>query len=221
MTKRKRTILMSVVTLLLCVAVAAGGTYALFTDDATVENHLVAGKLDITLTRIRLDKYTLNGAGYLYSPDPDTNPVDFSNKTNENIFGFDDYGTDEQEKIVPGSKFVATLEVKNNSDVAFGYYVDVVCKDKKDGEDLAKQVKITVNSDDNSAFVGEGLTVKGPNGYISAVEIGKSSTFVVTVEFVDSHVDNTIEDNNLAQGEKVLFDLVVTAVQLTQAPANP
>ena len=67
----------------------------------------------------------------------------------------------------------------------------------------------------------EGLTVKGPNGYISAVEIGKSSTFVVTVEFVDSHVDNTIEDNNLAQGEKVLFDLVVTAVQLTQAPANP
>ena len=51
MTKRKRSVLLSILTLVLCLSVVAAGTYALFTDDVTFEEHLNAGSLDITLIR--------------------------------------------------------------------------------------------------------------------------------------------------------------------------
>ena len=66
MTKKKRTILLSVMTAVLCLALVAGGTYALFSDQVTLTNHLEAGKLDITLTRTYLKTKSLNSqTGYL------------------------------------------------------------------------------------------------------------------------------------------------------------
>ena len=209
---------------MLCLAVVAGGTYALFTDTATVKNHLNAGKLNITLTRTSLTKTTLNADGFLHTPTPDTERKDFSGKTTSNAFDIENVGQANEEKIVPGTTFVAEFEIANNSDVAFGYWIDIVCTDASAGEDLAKQLRITVNSDDNSAFVGQGLTVKGDNqGYIDVVPIGEISTFTITVEFVDSHEQGSnIDHNDLAQGESIHFDLVVNAVQVkSNAPANP
>jgi len=53
-TTKKRSVLLSVMTLVLCLALVAGGTYALFSDQVTLTNHLEAGTLDITLTRTKL-----------------------------------------------------------------------------------------------------------------------------------------------------------------------
>ena len=208
MTKRKRSVLLSVLTLLLCLAVVAAGSYALFTDEVRFEEHLQAGTLDISLIRTHLVKTTLDKDGYLDSIEiPDD--IDYTKTNPENAFGLI-----AGEKVVPGSKFVATFEIQNNSDVAFGYTIDIVCKNKSEGENLAKQLKVTVNSDDNS----EGLSVTGKNGYIEAVTIGDTATFTVTVEFVDSHATTGVEANNLAKNQKIYFDLVVNAIQLTEAP---
>ena len=221
-TNRKRTLLFSSAMILLCMIIIMGMTWALFTDTATVKNHLQAGNLDITLQRVALTQKTLDKDGYLtkklVQKETDA-PVDFSKATNENVFGLE-----ANEKIVPGTKFVAKMQIKNEatySDVAFGYWIEVVFKGNAGG-DLAKQLKITVNTGkDKSDFVGEGLKVGGENNYIDVLPIGASDNFTVTVEFLDSAIpENNIADNNLAQGEEIYFDLVVHAVQVTEAPAS-
>ena len=221
MNNKKRSILMSVSLILICVSIIASTTWALFTDTQEVNNHLKAGDMDITLTRTGLTKTTLNDRGYLVTLEKDTTPKDFSEATSENIFDLaktDDVVT---ELIVPGSKFVAEMEIKNQSDVAFGYWIEIVCKDQTKGADLAKQLKVTVRtSADQSDFVGKGLIVRGENnGYIEELAIGMTGTFTVTVEFLDSAIEeNQIENNNLAKGNELAFDLVVHAVQVTKDP---
>ncbi len=211
-TNRKRALLVSASVILLCMTVIVGMTWALFTDTQKVSNHLQAGDLAITLKRTELTKTTLNAGGKLVTSEPDTNPKNFSNPTDENVFGIV-----EGEKIVPGTKYVAKMQIENHSDVAFGYWIEIVCADKTNGADLAKQLKVTVNTgSDASAFVNDGLTVGGSSNYVGELIIGATAEFTVTVEFLDSFVaENNIDHNDLAQGENLSFDLVVHAVQAT------
>ena len=211
-TNRKRALLVSASVILLCMTIIVGMTWALFTDTQKVTNHLQAGDLSITLKRTELTKTTLNAQGKLVTSAPDTTTKNFSNPTDENVFGIV-----EGEKIVPGTKYVAKMQIENNSDVAFGYWVEIVCTDKTNGADLAKQLKVTVNTGtDASASVNDGLTVGSSSNYVGELIIGATAEFTVTVEFLDSFVaENNIDHNDLAQGENLSFDLVVHAVQAT------
>lgn len=212
-TNRKRALLVSASIILLCMTIIVGMTWALFTDTKNVSNHLQAGDLSITLKRTELTKTTLNTSGKLVTSDPDKTVVNFSNSTDKNVFGIVD-----GEKVVPGTKYVAKMKIENHSDVAFGYWIEIVCTDKTNGADLAKQLKVTVNTgSDASAFVNDGLTVKGASGgYVGELIIGASAEFTVTVEFLDSFIaENNIDHNDYAQGENLSFDLVVHAVQAT------
>lgn len=211
-TNRKRALLVSASVILLCMTIIVGMTWALFTDTQKVTNHLQAGDLSITLKRTELTKTTLNAQGKLVTSDPDTTTKNFSNPTDENVFGIV-----EGEKIVPGTKYVAKMQVENHSDVAFGYWIEIVCTDKTNGADLAKQLKVTVNTgSDASASVNDGLTVGSSSNYVGELIIGATAEFTVTVEFLDSFVAaNNIDHNDLAQGENLSFDLVVHAVQAT------
>ena len=156
MTRRNRSVLLSVLVLVLCLALIAGGSYALFTDEITLDQHLQAGTLKATLIRTELVTKELDDKGFLVSNenDPDKRRINFTEATTENAFGIE--STD---KIVPGSKYVAKFELSNTGDTAFGYWIEIGCTDKEDGENLAKQVKITVNNDKNSAF--DGIVSKG------------------------------------------------------------
>ena len=211
-TNRKRALLVSASVILLCMTIIVGMTWALFTDTQKVTNHLQAGDLSITLKRTELTKTTLNAQGKLVESAPDTTTKNFSNPTDENVFGIV-----EGEKIVPGTKYVAKMQIENNSDVAFGYWIEIVCTDKTNGADLAKQLKVTVNTgSDASASVNDGLTVGSSSNYVGELIIGATAEFTVTVEFLDSFVaENNIDHNDLAQGENLSFDLVVHAVQAT------
>ena len=211
-TNRKRALLVSASVILLCMTIIVGMTWALFTDTQKVTNHLQAGDLSITLKRTELTKTTLNAEGKLVTSAPDTTTKNFSNPTDENVFGIV-----EGEKIVPGTKYVAKMQVENHSDVAFGYWIEIVCTDKTNGADLAKQLKVTVNTGaDASASVNDGLTVGSSSNYVGELIIGATAEFTVTVEFLDSFVaENNIDHNDLAQGENLSFDLVVHAVQAT------
>ena len=211
-TNRKRALLVSASVILLCMTIIVGMTWALFTDTQKVTNHLQAGDLSITLKRTELTKTTLNAQGKLVTSDPDTTTKNFSNPTDENVFGIVD-----GEKIVPGTKYQASMQIENHSDVAFGYWIEIVCTDKTNGADLAKQLKVTVNTgSDASASVNDGLTVGSSSNYVGELIIGATAEFTVTVEFLDSFVaENNIDHNDLAQGENLSFDLVVHAVQAT------
>lgn len=222
---RKRSLLVSGAVVLLALTVIVGMTWALFTDTQNVSNHLQAGDLSITLKRTELTKTTLDEKGYLVELPKDTTVINFSNPTDENVFGLT---TDEEgnvtEKIVPGSKFVATMSIENNSDVAFGYWIEIVCTDKATGENLAKQLSVVVNTgDDDESTINDGLKIGSDRNFVDVLAIGEKGTFTITVEFDDegySFEDGVLGSiNDAAENENVDFDLVVYAIQVTDDPS--
>ena len=210
---KKRSVLLSALTLMLCLALVASGTYALFSDQVTLKNHLQAGTLDITLIRTNLKTLSLdNTTGFLVETE---NPedVDFSAPTTRNVFDITD-----ETLVVPGCVYDAEMQIKNNSDVAFGYWLEIVFDDTVDLT-LAEQLKITVTTvdgnksisgmlDQNKGLIGEEAD---PIGILAKTG---SALFTVTVEFCD--LDHSV--NNNAKLTSFEFDIIVHAVQITTAP---
>ena len=227
-TNRKRVLLVSSSIILLCMTIIVGMTWALFTDTQEVSNHLQAGDLQITLKRTELTKTNLDSSGYLVKTivQKATDPsVDFSDPTAKNVFGLqtDDDGN-VTEKIVPGSKFEAKMEISNDgskSDVAYDYWIEIVLNvEGLSAEQIAalkldEQLQVTVDSelanDPLPQTLDKGLKVGGEDNPIGTLVLNDSDSFTVTVEFLD------LDTNNLAKTQKLTFDLIVHAVQRTTA----
>lgn len=227
MTTKKRSLVLSVLTLLLSVALFAAGTYALFSDQVELTNHLQAGTLDITLIRTNLKTTSLNSQTGFLNVTENPKDIDFSkpadpndpNAENKNVFDMTDTTL-----IVPGCWYEAEMQIVNNSDVAFGYWLEIDLKGV-DNEDFAKalaeQIKMTVTTVDDTNPEGEALIKKvGDGKYVGTDEdpigvLAKTSSqyFTVRVEFID---DDAV--NNLAKKQKLDFDIIVKAVQITEAP---
>ena len=206
-TNRKRALLISGSVVLLCLSVIVGMTWALFSDQEVVTNHLKAGDLDVTLVRTKLTSTYLTNRGFLDTITDETDK-DFTNGTSENVFALDGA------VIVPQSKYIAEMQVANQSDVAFGYWVEIVYTGSANVE-LAEQISVTVNTAE-AKLLNQGLTVGSESEPIAVLGVGDASDFTVTVEFLD--LDSAI--NNQAQGDNVTFDLVVHAVQYTGPDPN-
>lgn len=205
-----RTLLMASVMIMLCAAMIVGGTYAMWSDEVRLGNHLVAGKLDVKLERISLTKtYLDNATGYLVT-ESNANVVDFSDSesTTENVFGID-------ELLVPGSAYEARLRLTNNGDVAFTY--DVTVKLTSISGDLAEQLKVYVSYGDGdleykgtlSQYSTNGLAVVSRSAMTSA---DTAKVFIVRIEFDG-------DGTNAAQNDEATFDLLVTANQETNQTA--
>ncbi len=223
--KKLRTLLMCTLSIMLCMATVVVGTYALFTDKVTLNNHLQAGTLEISLVRTKLTKTELTERGYLETSElPDgENGKDFSNATNENVFGITD-GT----LVVPGSSYQADLKLTNGGSVAFTYTVaivfDGVDSDAQRDQALAEQLKITAGKSEATAVTKmlSKIKLEEQDGTFTIFTDELAATdpsvnFFVKVEFVNN-TDNTT--NNAAKNGKVKFDIVVSAVQKTTAPSS-
>ena len=228
MSKKQRSVLLSVMTLVLCLALVAGGSYALFTDEETLENHLVAGTMDVTLVRTDLVTETLdNSTGFLVEKSVErgdyADNVDYTNGKNRetNVFGLAD-----GDLIVPKSKYTATMTISNNtpeykSDVAFAYWIKISIGDEDAAKALASQLRVTVKQGSTyneslllNAATGDGCYIGGQDSPIGILARNCSQDFTVTVEFVSS------DANNSAKSQSLDFDLTVYAVQVTSNP-NP
>ncbi|MBO5889286.1 MAG: hypothetical protein J6Q58_04015 [Clostridia bacterium] len=202
-----KTLLMSCIMIMLCAAMIVGGTYALWSDNVTVENHLSSGTLQVKLERISLTKtYLDNETGYLVTAGPDTTMIDFTdtNTADDNVFGIED------EKVVPCSEYEAKLRLTNNGDVAFTY--DVIIKLNSASNALAEQLKVYIDGEDKGTL--DQYAVDG-KAIISTQTMAKNDAakeFTVKIQFIN---DNDI--NNDAQDKEVKFDLLVNAVQKTTA----
>ena len=230
---RKRALAISCSVILLCTAIIAGMTWALFTDTQKVPTHLQAGSLDVTLKRIALTKTVVDSNGYLdfdkaIQTETD-DPVDFSNtqafSNDKNIFDIV-----KDEVVVPGSKYSATMRIENHSSVAFGYWIEIICEDPDSAGALAEQILVTVNNGDETQ-IGEGLKVGSPTNFVGKLTTNKnpdiaedanSDTFTVTISFkdesftIDPITGELSSVNDQAQGKTLKFDVVVHAVQLTK-----
>lgn len=202
--KKKRVLLVSCSVILVCMSIIVGMTYALFTDNVVVENHLKAGNLDVTLKRTSLEYAVLDDDGLLKVTTVN-DELDFTERTEDNVFGIDSADV----RIVPGSYFEATLEVGNNGSTAFDYNVEI----KLEGESnsLAEQLKVIVTHNDGSTTekmlseITDGLSISAG----SMKSSDNAQSFKVKVEFID------VAYNNDAQDLSCVFDLVVSATQAT------
>ena len=229
---RSRALISSGAAILLCAVAIIGMTFALFTDTQNVNHHLRAGDMSITLRRTELVKTALDSTGKLVESKVQsaTDPaVDFTDTDDDNVFGIVD-----GEKLVPGSKYVATMQIANESDVAFKYWIKVECNDADVEKQLADQLLINVYTDKNrdgvinidsesdEGTVAKGVFVGSANDYIGMLGINESDTFIVSVEFVDKGYgyENGVltSENDGAKKDLVGFDLVVYAVQVAAAP---
>ena len=215
--KKLRTLLMCTLSIMLCMATVVVGTYALFTDKVTLNNHLQAGTLEISLVRTKLTKTELTADGYLET-NTVTTPTNFSstNTTNENVFGITD-GT----LVVPGSSYQADLKLTNGGSVAFTYLVEL--KIIEGGSTaLADQLIITAGKSEATATpkklsdVANGLIFDGELA-APTPETNTAVNFFVKVEFVN---DTETDANNAAKNGEVKFDIVVSAFQKTTAPSS-
>ncbi len=215
--KKLRTLLMCTLSIMLCMATVVVGTYALFTDKVTLNNHLQAGTLEISLVRTKLTKTELTADGYLET-NTVTTPTNFSstNTTNENVFGITD-GT----LVVPGSSYQADLKLTNDGSVAFTYLVEL--KIIEGGSTaLADQLIITAGKSEAAATpkklsdVATGLIFDGELA-APTPETNTAVNFFVKVEFVN---DTETDANNAAKNGEVKFDIVVSAFQKTTAPSS-
>ncbi len=222
-----RVILVAVVTMLLCVALIAFGTYALFTDQKKLVGHLQAGTLKIELWRTNLTYCSLGADGYEYE---NNNPEDinFTEATDRNLF---DLQSDTV--IAPGCYYEATLEIRNAGTVAFAWWLEF--KLSGEASKLSEQIEVTVtqcNQDGTELKDESGAAVFQRNGRLSEGTIVGSetdpvghfaisgnnlvATFKVKIEFKNLDDDGSI--NNLAQDAETAFDLIVNAVQELQNP---
>lgn len=215
--KKLRTLLMCTLSIMLCMATVVVGTYALFTDKVTLNNHLQAGTLEISLVRTKLTKTELTERGYLET-NTVTTPTNFSstNTTNENVFGITD-GT----LVVPGSSYQADLKLTNGGSVAFTYLVELKIIEGGSTE-LADQLIITAGKSETTpapkmlSDVANGLIFDGELA-APTPETNTAVNFFVKVEFVN---DTETDANNAAKNGEVKFDIVVSAFQKTTAPSS-
>ena len=207
------TIVLAVVIVALSVGLIIGGTYALYTDQATITNHLNAGELEVTLARTALKTKTIDNATGLLSENvfPE-GEVDFTESNNKNVFEIND-----DTRIIPGSRFDASMKIRNDGTIAFTYWIEIKFSSEVTSA-LAEQLKVTVTTADGNqttAFLSSGLVIGSAGSPIGMLLTKEATTFDVTIEFLELGA----EVNDAAQGESIDFDLVVHAVQVVEAAA--
>ena len=204
--KNNRIFLVSCVTILICLVLLLSTLYSMYVGGNNFVNHLSSGDLEVTLIRTELTGKVYGSDGLMHDYS-NTEHVDFSNPTERNLFDLT-----EETYFVPGMEYKASLAVENNSDVVFGYYVEILVSDDS-SEALCQQLEVVISSGDRqvSGKLSD-LLLGSANDYLAIVELGGSSSFTVEISFIDdSSVNNDVMD------EKVYFDLVVHANQITSS----
>lgn len=199
------TLLVACMMIMLCTATIVGGTYALWSDSITTENHLAAGRLDVTLQRTALKKHMLGAKSAMEDV---TDNVAATINSNTNFFGIQD-----GELVVPTSVYQAKLKLENSGSVAVNYSVTITVDQDSDTA-LAQQLKVYIGTDNaqGEPVYGEGHALANPSEIkipADSLNAGSATEFWVKVEFVN--VTDTA--HNDAQGKNVSFDLLVNAIQ--------
>lgn len=207
---KSRILILSSLAITLSLILITLSTFALFTDNIYITHHLQAGTLEASLKRVNLEYNVLDSRGYLTNMKSDE-ILDLSDtSTNKlNVFGISD-----ETLLVPGNFYEATLELSNNGNVAFKYWIEIISNDEI-LSDLAGQMEIKVTTYDKSslekeytAFISDGLFVGNevfPLGELTTND--NTVKFKVKITFIDSIL------NNNAKEDKVNFDIIVYAVQ--------
>lgn len=211
--KKRSIVTIACLSIVLCVALIAGGTYALFSGKTSVTNHLRSGNLTLKLERVGLTKYAYDEASGEYKENVYTNGdayVDFSQATEKNVFDIA-----RSEVIAPGVWYEATMRIsKDNTNVPFAYKIIVKLNGSKgeDGKDnaFASQLRIYVDGAPKG-YLSDYVTAEGGNEIsVSSGTIGLTEG---SKEFKVKLLFDPTADNNAVMNSTADFDLIVEATQ--------
>jgi len=193
----KKTLLTSALSLVLCIAMLIGTTFAWFTDNVTsAGNKIVAGNLDVQLLMNTGDGYK-----------------DISDSTSP-IFGAGSVAQNNNAETLwePGKTQIAYLAIKNNGNLALKYTVALDVENVS--KDLYKVMEyaITPNAqyDAKPAWAGGNAVTEGVQSVSGNVSLGVGATHYFALSI---HMQETA-GNEYMNGE-VNFDLTVLATQDT------
>lgn len=134
----------------------------------------------------------------------DNTATDFTKPNKSNIFGLNSSSI-----VVPSCKYEATMEVYNDGNNAFTYWLEFNLNSVADA--FAEQLKVTVSVDggESKQFVlSKAKTVGSQLAPIATVAANQSSCFTVSIYFDD---DDYINDD--AQNKSIYFDVKLCAVK--------
>lgn len=210
----KHTLLMSALSLLMCVSMLIGSTFAWFSDSVTSENNQIeSGNLDIELWHCPNNK-TQHGSGY-----DEANGAEIKGDTALflNVDG---------DPILwePGASAGETFRVKNAGELAlkFKFHLKTVdAKKTPEGKDLTDVLQLQIIELENDANntpvkVTGGVDYEGlfGDGYVIEGELlpGEIADFNVAIGWKPTANDN---DYNVSGGLKINFAIELFATQLT------
>ncbi len=164
MKNRSKIVLSAVLSIVLCLSVITGATFALFTSDSNVNLAITSGKVDIVATLENLSVYSPKEITYDFAANAamvtdDTNAADTETNTFKN--GGTAVLTDEKQLSVdlmtPGDKVNVDLVLQNNSDVHIKYQVVVAATS---GTKLLDKLDVTFGDGEsaiNGTFTGAAI----------------------------------------------------------------
>ena len=168
-TKRK-TLLTALVSIILCISLIAGATFAWFTSKNDVNIAVSSGKVDIVAT-------VKNVKGYSALWNEESQEYTYTEKTdgvfsNEGTYGYED-GTLTVERITPGDGVTFTISVENKSSVAIKYQTVVTLVNT---DDMVLFKALTIKVDDRNLGMGYATTSTNwndakPEGKINDIQV--------------------------------------------------
>ena len=216
---KTKAVALSALVTLLCLAALVVGTVAIFSDSASGNVHLAAGRLSVGLYRTEMSGTELLPDGTVAEMPKETDPVDLET---------DDSSVFDIQGFIPGMWREAVLRVDNNGTVAFNFDVSIVNVSLNGGtaasQALSEQITVTVYNIVGSertqvaSFHLSEYEEKGQNislGKLNASEEENTSSSAYFAVHVSFDTEVTGDDGNLAQGGDVSFDLRVYAEQET------
>ena len=202
-TKTKKALIMSVLSMVLCIAMLIGMTFAWFTDTAsTGVNKIQAGNLKVALEMYKDGSYV----NISKNPAPIFGSGTSSVAQNNNL----------DTLWEPGKTQIAYLAIKNEGNLALKYKVALNVTNPADGKDLYKVMEYAIAPDAEGGETApawtSGKSVATGTQLVSDNEVslaaGATHYFALLV-----HMDE--QAGNEYQGGKVDFDLSVLATQDT------
>lgn len=189
---KKKTLFTSFLTIVMCLCLTVGGTFALFTSSSEVDISVTSGNVNVKATASELDTDIYSGS---------------ATKVGNEIT---------VERLVPGDSFSFDIEIENYSDVAVQYRT--VLSSTDGGLFTALKVTITDGEEKrvyNGGYVYEDWAelLAGDADTTTAEHV---KTLNVLVEFPDTGVPQ-----NEYQGKSCTMNVLVEAVQGNATVVNP
>ena len=206
---KKKVLITSVVTIILCLCLIAGSTFALFTSTTSVNVAVTSGTVDVTATIEGLQTWSLEDEVKNYSTSRNGK---FSNGGYAKI----EDGKLVIDRMTPGDVVKFTIKVIDNSNVSAQFRVSgqTITNNLALNQDLSPALEInTTISGTTHTFLNGGIST----GWVEAEQLGfaydADGNKYIMIDVIIAFPNRTPEHDNQYQDRQCNLQFVVEAVQ--------